>query len=188
MTCFLKLMNHPGYSDATFGVICLFEEQMRLVSEIVLEKVSEELCLEHDLVVVNPDGFQGDERDVILYSLSFDSNEMPRESLSARQANRPHIQGMLNVAFTRAKDEIHVFHSADIEEFAMADGSGAIRDWLRHCKSHSSRPSTQATNLEAKLAKAQSEFEQQVITALHNRGVEIRPQFSKLWILYRHRC
>lgn len=54
-------------------------------------------------MVVNPDGFQGDERDVIYYSLSYDANGMDQAALSARQADRAHIQGMLNVAFTRAR-------------------------------------------------------------------------------------
>jgi very-short-patch-repair endonuclease len=173
----LKLMNHPAYSEATFGVICLFEEQMRLLSELVLEMIPEELCLEHELVVVNPDGFQGDERDVILYSLSYDAHGMSKESLSARQADRPHIQGMLNVAFTRARDEVHVFHSADIQDFGMADGTGAIKDWLRHCNLQQSNGSIASGSLEAKLTMAQSEFEQQVITELHNRGIATRPQF-----------
>jgi len=172
-----RLMNHPAYSEATFGVICLFEEQMRLLSEIVLETISEELCLQHELVVVNPDGFQGDERDVILYSLSYDADGMPKEALSARQSERAHIQGMLNVAFTRSRDEMHIFHSTDIENFGMADGSGAIKDWLCHCASERSSNSVVSGGLGSKLAKAQSEFEQDVITALHNRGVATRPQF-----------
>lgn len=129
-----ELLNHPAYSGATFGVICLFEEQVRLVQDLVAEEIDPKRWEEHDLVVVNPDGFQGDERDVILYSLSYDNQNMPRAALSARQQNQDHIQGMLNVCFTRARDEIHIFHSAPIEEFTFADGSpGAITDWLAHC-------------------------------------------------------
>jgi hypothetical protein len=87
------MLGHPAYDQASFGVICLFEEQMRLVSELVAEQVSEEERSAHDLVVVNPDGFQGDERDVIFYSLSFDAKGMQQSALSARQAERAHIQG-----------------------------------------------------------------------------------------------
>ena len=128
-----QMLRHPGYSEASFGVICLFEEQMRLVNDLVAEQIPDELRSSHDLVVVNPDGFQGDERDIILYSLSFDANVMTQQQLSARQADREHIQGMLNVAFTRARDEIHIFHSADASDFGMTSGSGAIKDWLEYC-------------------------------------------------------
>jgi very-short-patch-repair endonuclease len=172
-----ELMENPEYAGATFGVICLFEEQMRLASDLISEAIPEELCLDHDLVVVNPDGFQGDERDVILYSLSYDADGMGRDSLSARQSDREHIQGMLNVAFTRAKDEIHIFHSAEISEFAMANGTGVIKDWLSHCAAQKPPIDLPAGNIENKLALAQSQFEQQVMRALHEKGISVRPQF-----------
>ena len=173
----VRLMENPSYSEATFGVICLFEEQMRLVSDLVGEAISEDLCLDHNLVVVNPDGFQGDERDVILYSLSYDANGMGRDALSARQSDREHIQGMLNVAFTRARDEMHIFHSAEISDFGMANGAGAIKDWLAHCAAQKSSRALDPVDIEKKLSSAQSEFEQQVMRALHGRGVSVRPQF-----------
>jgi very-short-patch-repair endonuclease len=173
----LQLMENPSYSEATFGVICLFEEQMRLVSELTTESIPEEIRLDHDLVVVNPDGFQGDERDVILYSLSYDANEMGRESLSARQSEREHIQGMLNVAFTRARDEIHIFHSAEIPEFGMADGTGTIKDWLTHCAALNGVRAARSVGLENQFALAQSQFEQEVMSALHRKGVNVRAQF-----------
>src|SRR5450830_1389854 len=70
----------------------------------------------------------------ILYSLSFDNKMMSRNALSARQSKEEHVQGMLNVAFTRARDELHVFHSAPISDFTFADGSpGPLTDWLAHC-------------------------------------------------------
>lgn len=172
-----SLLNHPAYFDATFGVICLFEQQMRLVNELVAEEIDDESRLAHELVVVNPDGFQGDERDVILYSLSFDANGMTREQLSARQAERTHIQGMLNVAFTRPRDEVHIFHSADIAEFGMADGKGAIRDWLQHCIAQRDKTRPEDVPLESQLAKADSEFEQQVMSALAERDIEVYAQY-----------
>ena len=166
-------LEHPGYADASFGVICLFEEQMRLVNDLVAEHIPEETRANHDLVVVNPDGFQGDERDVIYYSLSYDANGMQQAALSARQAEREHIQGMLNVAFTRPRDEIHIFHTAEIDQFGMASGAGAIREWLEHCKSRSAV----SCSVVPLVSHAQSEFEAQVIRRLAERGVTVKPQY-----------
>jgi very-short-patch-repair endonuclease len=171
------MLQHPAYAEASFGVICLFQEQMRLVNDMVAEQIPEELRSAHDLVVVNPDGFQGDERDIILYSLSYDGDGMTQSALSARQADREHIQGMLNVAFTRARDEIHVFHSADVDQFATASGSGAIKEWLEYCSQHGGQPTPASPSIEAQLAKAQSEFETQVISALATKGVTVRAQY-----------
>ena len=122
------MVEDPDYNGASIGVLCLFEEQVALVKEMVMATIAPEEWEEHDIVVVNPDGFQGDERDVILYSLSWDNDVMPRAALSARQAATDHIQGMLNVAFTRARDEIHIFHSAPLDTFAMA-GEQARGAW-----------------------------------------------------------
>jgi very-short-patch-repair endonuclease len=170
-----SLLEHPGYADSSFGIICLFEEQMRLVNDLTAEQISEELRAAHQLVVVNPDGFQGDERDVILYSLSFDAKGMSQAALSARQADREHIQGMLNVAFTRARDEMHIFHSADLNEFIMSSGSGTIRDWLEHCSKQQFASS--APTPSQQIAKAQSDFEAQVLTALTSKGVGVIAQY-----------
>jgi very-short-patch-repair endonuclease len=166
-------LRHPGYFDASFGVICLFEEQMRLVNDLVADRIPEELRTLHDLVIVNPDGFQGDERDVIYYSLSYDADGMDQAALSARQADRAHIQGMLNVAFTRARDEIHIFHTAAVREFGMASGSGTIRDWLEYCD-RTTKNSAPAGNQDE---QAQSEFEAQVIQELAKQGVKATSQY-----------
>jgi very-short-patch-repair endonuclease len=169
-----SLMTHPGYANASFGIICLFEQQVSLLQDLVAEQIDEELREAHDLVVVNPDGFQGDERDVLLYSLSYDASNMEQAALSARQADRPHIQGMLNVAFTRAREEIHVFHSVPIEHFGMASGQGAIKDWLAHCaKIENTKFSPGSRNVE----RAQSEFEVEVMKSLRAQGLSVTSQY-----------
>ncbi|HYL76251.1 MAG TPA: AAA domain-containing protein [Bryobacteraceae bacterium] len=166
-------LEDPGYAHASFGVICLFEEQMQLVNELVTERIDAELRSAHDLVVVNPDGFQGDERDVVFYSLSYDADGMEQAALSARQADREHIQGMLNVAFTRGREEIHIFHSAEIKDFGMASGRGTLLDWLRHCEAEC----VEGPAAGAPAQKAQSEFEAEVIAALSARGVKVTSQY-----------
>jgi very-short-patch-repair endonuclease len=171
-----RLVTSEDYSSATIGVIALFEEQAALLQELVAQQIPEDEWEEHDLVVVTPDGFQGDERDVILYSLSWDNDLMPRQALSQRQRNHPHEQGMLNVAFTRARDEIHVFHSATIETFTLADGRpGALTKWLRHCADvqQQGRPKPSSS----RLGQVDSEFEAEVAAALRNRGLFVLHQY-----------
>ncbi len=172
----LKLVTSEDYSGASIGVICLFEEQAALLQELVAEQIPEEEWEEHDLVVVTPDGFQGDERDIVLYSLSWDNDVMPRQALSQRQRNHPHEQGMLNVAFTRARDEIHIFHSAPIETFTLADGRpGALTRWLQHCAGvqAAGRPKPAGS----RMGQVDSEFEAEVAAALRQRGLFVLHQY-----------
>lgn len=169
------MVTDPDYDGASIGVMCLFQEQVALVNEMVTDTIDPAEWEEHEIVVVNPDGFQGDERDVILYSLSWDNDVMPRAALSARQMDIPHIQGMLNVAFTRARDEIHVFHSAPIDTFTMAgERPGAIADWLAHCATVQTEGGQRVS---ARAGKVDSEFEADVAEALRAQGIDVRHQY-----------
>jgi very-short-patch-repair endonuclease len=86
-----------------------------------------------------------------------------------------HIQGMLNVAFTRARDEIHVFHSAPIDTFTMAgDRPGAIGAWLEHCAKVQSEGAYRGA---VRAGKVDSQFEADVADALRARGVEVCHQY-----------
>lgn len=170
-----NMVTDPDYDGATIGVLCLFEEQVALVNEMVTDAIDPSEWEEHQIVVVNPDGFQGDERDVILYSLSWDNDVMARAALSARQMETEHIRGMLNVAFTRARDEIHVFHSAPIDTFTMAgDRPGIIADWLAHCAQVQAGGGQRQSH---RAGKVDSEFEADVAEALRARGIDVRHQY-----------
>ncbi|MBI4321618.1 MAG: ATP-binding protein [Chloroflexi bacterium] len=170
------LVTDPDYDGASIGVMCLFKEQVALVQDLVAERIPSDEWEDHELVVINPDGFQGDERDVILYSLSYDANIMPQAAISERMSDQPHRQGMLNVAFTRARDEVHVFHSAPIESFTFANGRpGALTDWLRHCAQVQATP--RATLAGSRLGKVDSQFETDVATALRDCGLRVLHQY-----------
>jgi very-short-patch-repair endonuclease len=172
----VSILRNPDYEKATVGVMCLFEEQVALVQEIVNELVSPDDWEKHNLVVINPDGFQGDERDVILYSLSYDAKIMPQSALSARMSDQAHVQGMLNVAFTRARDEIHIFHSAPIGEFTFADRRpGAITDWLRHCAEVETGP--RERGIGSRFGNVDSKFEADVAEALRARSLRVLHQY-----------
>jgi very-short-patch-repair endonuclease len=171
-----EIMDNPDYDGASIGVICLFEEQVALVQDLVEECIPVQDWERHDLVVINPDGFQGDERDVILYSLSYDARVMPQAAISARMQAQAHIQGMLNVAFTRARDEVHVFHSAPIEEFTFADGrSSTLSEWLAHCATVQDTPRSHVAG--SRLGRVDSEFEADVAAALRGRGLRVLHQY-----------
>ena len=170
-----KMVKDPDYASASIGVLCLFEDQVELVQELVAREIEVSEWEEHSIAVVNPDGFQGDERDVILYSLSWDNENMPRAALSARQQDSQHIQGMLNVAFTRARDEMHVFHSAPIDTFGMVSGgSSTIADWLSHCQSVESGEEAKGR---PRIGRIDSDFEAQVGDSLRHLGVDVIHQY-----------
>jgi very-short-patch-repair endonuclease len=91
-------------------------------------------------------------------------------------SDQVHIQGMLNVAFTRARDEVHIFHSAPVESFAFAGGRpGALTDWLRHCAEVEATPRSKLAR--SRIGKVDSEFEAAVGAALRDRGLRVLHQY-----------
>jgi very-short-patch-repair endonuclease len=177
------LLGSPEYAGASFGVIALFEEQMRLLQDMVTEEVDAELWQAHNLVVVNPDGFQGDERDVILYSLSYDAEGMTQQQLSARMVDQPHIMGMLNVMWTRPRHEVHIFHTAPISEFTYAGRRPSpLSEWLKHAAEVHERG--RVFYGPSRVGMVDSEFEAQVSSALQQRGYTVQSQYPAcgFWI------
>lgn len=111
---------------------------------------------------------------MILYSLSYDDGGMSRAAISARQQESAHVQGMLNVAFTRARDEVHVFHSASMDRFFKEDGTGRLGEWLAHIKRVQDRPVPRAQG--SRSGRTDSEFEVDVAEELRKRGVGVTHQ------------
>jgi very-short-patch-repair endonuclease/muconolactone delta-isomerase len=178
-----ELVTNPEYEGATIGVLCLFEEQVRHIQQLVADEVSEDDRKEHEIVVLNPDGMQGDERDVILYSLSFDNDGMTRQQLTPRIHNQAHIQGMLNVAFTRPRHEVHIFHSAAVSDFGFADGTeSSLSRWLAHAARVQAAGRLYRT--EARTGRVDSIFESQVADELLRRGYQVENQYPAcgFWI------
>src|SRR4030095_9058734 len=113
---------------------------------------------------------------MILYSLSWDNALMPRQALSQRQRNHPHEQGMLNVAFTRARDEIHIFHSAPVDTFVLADGrAGTLTRWLQHCAAVQAAGRVKLKS--SRTGQVDSEFEAEVAAGLRAKGLFVLHQY-----------
>lgn len=178
-----NMLSAPEYKDASFAVLCLFLEQMEYVQHLVEDEIAQDTWREHNLVVLNPDGMQGDERDVILYSLSYDSKNMTRQQLTPRLHDQPHIQGMLNVAFTRPRHEVQIFHSAPIEEFAFSGGRpSALSAWLAHGR-HVMEIG-RLRRVADRGGKVDSLFEVDVAEVLRQRGFTVTHQYPAcgFWI------
>ena len=178
-----SMLTSPNYDGASFAVLCLFLDQMDYIQGLVADEIDEDVWRAHDLVVLNPDGMQGDERDVILYSLSYDAKNMTRQQLSPRLQEQAHIQGMLNVAFTRPRHEVHIFHSAPIAQFGFAgDRPSALSEWLGHAQA--------VMNIGRmrhgidRGGKVDSQFEADVADALRRRGYIVNHQYPAcgFWI------
>jgi very-short-patch-repair endonuclease len=123
----IERLRDPRYEEVTFGVLSLFREQIEHIQALVEREVDRDLLEQHRVICSTVDGFQGDERDVILYSWRFAKGASP--SIFAFTNGEGGSQ-RVNVALTRARHQAIHFVSASIDEFPL--GAGNVTPYLKH--------------------------------------------------------
>ncbi len=117
------------YDGRTMGVVVLQgEAQARLIENQLLERLGAEEMERRRLVCGNPYSFQGDERDVMLLSLVAASNERIGPFTKASDERR------FNVAASRARDHMVLFHSVTCDELSTHDLRRRLLEFFENTK------------------------------------------------------
>lgn len=123
--------------------------------------------------VKNLENIQGDERDVILLSVTYGPNADGRILNHFGPLNGENGWRRLNVIATRARERMHIFSSMRWDQISVTGGSGAslLRAFLRYAE-------TGALDVESVRAEGATEspFEAEVLSALQLRGLLLIPQ------------
>ncbi|WP_405526902.1 AAA domain-containing protein [Streptomyces canus] len=167
----------PAYAGRTMGVITLLGAgQKYLIEDLLADRISLDQRQRRRLRVGNAEEFQGDERDIVFIStvVSLTGPDGPRRiGHFSSSLNRQH----LNVAASRARDQVWLFHSFTLTELGETDLRRAYLDWF-------SRPAEEQDGLglgevrpDVPHEAFDSLFEQRVYLALRARGYRVRPQY-----------
>lgn len=109
----VELCGNNRYSDKTIGVVVLQgQAQAGLIEGQLLERLGAEEMERRRLVCGNPYSFQGDERDIMLLSMV----AAPNERIGS--LTRPADERRFNVAASRARDMMILFHSVTINDLS----------------------------------------------------------------------
>jgi very-short-patch-repair endonuclease len=156
----------------TVGILSPFRQQASLLQSLMHEVFDEcpSVIKEHEIIASTVDGFQGDERDVILYSFRYAPNSKPGTIIVLQRLDE-HSLGRLNVATNRARRKVVCFISMPIDKFP----NGLIKDFLRHAVVEQKGPYSRFGNPNEKV-KCQSDFERAVFDELAKRQLEIYAQ------------
>ena len=163
----VQLSADDAYQGKTFGVISLLStsKQDVYLQHRLLARLGEREFARRELKVGGAYTFQGAERDVMFVSLVVDSTKRFGAFTSLDDERR------VNVAASRARDQVWIFHSAEVQEFSKGD---IRRGWLEYAGSGFSAQQ-QFDNLED---LCESNFERDVLRALVHRGYSPVPQFQ----------
>ena len=159
----------PRYEGMTFGVLSLFREQTERLEYEIERTVPAEVRNRHRLICSTVDGFQGDERDVILYSWRYTPADHPAVFAFT---NGGAGEQRTNVALTRARHQAIHFVSVPVEEFPMSASN--VTAYLRHC----ANPQALLTAAEARAHREPAgPARQELITALRDDGLIVAEDY-----------
>lgn len=179
----------PGFRESglTIGVVTFNAEQQKLIEDLLddarrkdprLEPYFAESELE-PLFVKNLESVQGDERDLIYFSITYGPDPAGQLAMNFGPLNRQGGERRLNVAITRARHELRVFASFRAEQMDLARTQAiGVRD-LKHFLEFAERGARAlAETNRGSLGDFGSPFEQAVATALARRGWQVQPQIG----------
>jgi len=161
----------PDYEDKTFGVVVLQgAAQADLIRSLIFERVPSEQIDERRIRVGTPPDFQGDERDVMFLSMVI----APGSSSKALTTDM--FKRRFNVAATRARDQLWLFHSVTADGLAATDLRRSLLSYVEAAPTVPVPAMPDAVSPTSPHPDFGSVFEQQVFLELRERGYHVNPR------------
>ena len=169
----------------SLGIVTFNAEQQTLIEDLLDKARRDDPTLERffgddaaePVLVKNLEGVQGEERDVMLFSLTYGPDHTGRPSLNFGPLNLSGGERRLNVAVTRARERLVVFGSFRSETLDLSKTNAV---GVRHLKrflefaEHGARSFATATD--GSVGDHESPFEIQVAARLRQLGWDVHPQ------------
>ncbi len=164
-------LQEPAYDGKTFGVVVLQgQAQVDLIRDALRLRVEQDEWERRAIRIGTAPDFQGDERDVVLLSL-VTAPDHKRASQTRLDAQRSY-----NVAASRARDQLWLFHSVMADQLRKDDLRSQLLTYM------TSMPVAAATAMPHDVPEDErhpdfdSLFEQRVFRRIQQRGYHVTPQ------------
>ena len=180
----VRRLRDPELRQLSIGVVAFSVAQQNLVEDVLGEALEADHTLAEwaealyePIFIKNLENVQGDERDVILFSIGYGPDKDGKVSMNFGPLNNAGGERRLNVAVSRARREMMVFstmHAAQLDlRRTRARGVVGLKHFLEYAE-------FQTLPVEAKGEKAGTEvvratiIAQQIAAALRERGYEVQ--------------
>ncbi len=184
----LIFKNIEEYPERSLGVVAFSVSQQSLIEGLLnrrrQEDTSKEWFFRNDetkkepFFVKNLENVQGDERDTIIFSIAYGKDSQGRLFHNFGPLNRAGGERRLNVAVTRAKENVQLvssMHGTDIDlTKTQAEGPRLLREYLDYAENGSiALEKSMSVN---PFEQFDSEFEMEVCDFLRERGFSVDTQ------------
>jgi very-short-patch-repair endonuclease len=167
----VSCLQDPGYDGKTFGVVVLQgRAQVDVIRDALFRRVDPDEWEARKIRVGTPPDFQGDERDVVLLSLvtAPDHKRMAQTRLDAQRA--------YNVAASRARDQLWLFHSVTTDQLRLDDLRSQLLTYMSAIPVSAAAPMPTGVSEDERHPDFDSLFEQRVFLRIQQRGYHVTPQ------------
>ena len=173
----------------SFGIVTFSLPQQQLVENLLDEKIRRHPEIEvhfgdnppvegEPVIVKNLESIQGDERDVILFSICYGPDAAGKVSMNFGALNKDGGERRLNVAVTRAKHELWVFSGLKSDQIDLTRTQArGVRD-LKYFLDYAERgpKALTAATSATSTGEAESEFERLVAQRIEAAGYTVHAQ------------
>jgi hypothetical protein len=178
-----RVLHHAeAHSELTLGVVAFSEAQSDRI-EFEVERLRRDRPDLDDyfhesrlngFFVKNLETVQGDERDIIIFSIGYGHDELGKFPMSFGPLNKPGGQRRLNVAITRARQRVEVVSSVTAADFTDSDNAGVLH--LRRYLDYAANGLKALTPVTITNAEPESPFEREVFSTLRRWGHDVEAQ------------
>lgn len=170
----------------SLGVVTFNSEQQSLIEDLLDKARAEDPSIEwafaedtaqEPVFVKNLETVQGDERDVILFSITYGPDEAGHLTMNFGPLNRTGGERRLNVAMTRARSEMVVFSTLPPERIDLSRTQARAVADLKHFLEYAEQgPSVLGAAVHGSMGDFESPFEIAVARALQDKGWIVHAQ------------
>jgi very-short-patch-repair endonuclease len=176
-----------GDRDSSVGIVTFNAEQQALIENLLDEARRNDPRLEpffsddavEPVLIKNLESVQGEERDVMLFSITYGPDQTGRVAMNFGPLNQAGGERRLNVAVTRAREELIIFSSIKPDQLDLsrtsAVGVAHLKKFLDFALHGSVAFARAATG---PLGDFESPFEAAVAQHLASKGWTVHPQIG----------
>ncbi len=176
----IKRLSDPELSKRSLGIVTFSSAQQTIIEDLLNEAFGtypelENIAIEsfEPIFVKNLENVQGDERDVILFSMGYGPDEQGKVFLNFGPLNREGGWRRLNVAISRARYEMKVFSTLRSEQIDISrttsEGVAGIKAFLEYTEKGKMVLPNRATLKEEK----PKHFEQLIAAQIEKMGYSV---------------
>ncbi|MBO5717427.1 MAG: DUF4011 domain-containing protein [Alistipes sp.] len=176
-----KRLSDPQTASQSIGVVTFNVNQQSLIEDLLNDMLHMNSDLEvvaaqmHEPIFIkNLENVQGDERDVIIFSVGYGRDKFGKVAMNFGPLNRDGGERRLNVAVSRARYEMKVFSSLKAEDIDLYRSNAKGVQYLKSFLEYAERGKVALMHMDYGVkTKAKDAFVESVAKALQAKGYAV---------------